>query len=629
MGKGDVIVKEYKMTRRQFLKRTGMAAAATAATSAYLNTTEALASTEVPAPRPVGKYIQSEEWADGAVIETDLLIIGTGFAGLWAAITAADQGVKSIAVVDKGSIGNSSNASMTGGGTFFLHPGEDKMDWMKELVPISDYLSRQDMWDDQLTTSYSRMEKLKSWGLEYKDMIPMVAPRVSIDGFKHVALNGNPVWNGLTAGKAVTGMLRDQMQKRKGIRYFSKTMITRLLKQDGKIAGAVGVHRVNGKAAVFKAKAVIISTGQCSFRGQYAVTEIQTGDGYALAYNAGATMTNMEFLSFETVPGVYGEEGACLKGTFGCRLLNSENRDFMWDYNPKDGLGGPARITTRAMAKEVREGRGPIRMDQTTFTFTLLGQRIWRSMLIYTEWQKLNEYRLDDTGHDVTEKPEIFYVGSFGIIGAVKADIGCGTTIPGLYVAGITLSQDPGMIKGAESARAMWSGQKSAMSAADYISHAPDVKLDLDYAEAERKAALKPLGRTDGRTPNEILFKLQEIIFDYNVSILKNESRLRDALQKVIAIKESDLPVMTAADTHELIKYYETHNMVECAELYLRASLERRETRECHYREDYPETNNKEWLKWINLTKGADGQPVIALEAVPFDQYPIKPPKEV
>lgn len=226
---------------------------------------------------------------------------------------------------------------------------------MKELVPISDYLSRQDMWDDQLTTSYSRMEKLKSWGLEYKDMIPMVAPRVSIDGFKHVALNGNPVWNGLTAGKAVTGMLRDQMQKRKGIRYFSKTMITRLLKQDGKIAGAVGVHRVNGKAAVFKAKAVIISTGQCSFRGQYAVTEIQTGDGYALAYNAGATMTNMEFLSFETVPGVYGEEGACLKGTFGCRLLNSENRDFMWDYNPKDGLGGPARITTRAMAKEVRE----------------------------------------------------------------------------------------------------------------------------------------------------------------------------------------------------------------------------------------------------------------------------------
>jgi succinate dehydrogenase/fumarate reductase flavoprotein subunit len=574
------------------------------------------------------KYIKSEEWTEGQVVETDMLIVGSGFAGLWAVITAADKGVKSIAVVDKGSIAKSSNASLTLGGTAYLHPTDDKMEWMRELVESAGHLSRQDMWDDLLTTSYARRKKLESWGVRYKPFVPLAMPRLKSDGNKHVAVQLGATWKGFTAGRAVTSALTHQMLKREGIRYFSKTMITRLLTQDGRIAGAIGVHRITGNAAIFKAKAVIVATGQCSFRGQHAVVEIQTGDGYALAYDAGATLMNMEFLAFDIDPGAFGLEGGSLMGTFGCQLVDGENRDFMRDYDPVNGTNAHVNISTRAMAKEARSGRGPIAMDFSSRFYSLVGRQIWRrKVLPRNSWQRLNEYRLTEVGHDVRKKPEPFYAHAFGIIGAVKADVDCSTDIPGLFVAGITLAHDPGKIKGIESARAMWSGEKSGSSAYDYVTKAPTSDLDMTYAESQRQASLKPLSIEGSKTPAEILTEVQTIIFDCNVSILKDETRLRDALQRLMAIKDNDLPRMYAADPHELVKYHETRNMVLCAELFLRASLERRESRESHYREDYPQRDDRQWLKWIEWTKGADGGPSMSFERVPIESYPIRPPE--
>jgi succinate dehydrogenase/fumarate reductase flavoprotein subunit len=578
--------------------------------------------------RPEETYIKPENWIDGEVIATDLLIVGTGFAGLWAAITAADKGLKGIAVVDKGSIAKSSNASLTLGGTVYLHPSDDKMEWMRELVESAEYLSRQDMWDDLLTTSNSRLKKLESWGVRYKPFVPLVMPRLKSDGNKHVAIQVGASWKDRTGGRAVTSALTHQMLQRKGLRYFSKTMITRLLTQDGRIVGAVGVHRVTGNVAIFKAKAIILATGQCSFRGQHAVVEIQTGDGYALAYDAGATLTNMEFLAFDIDPGAFGLEGGSLMGTFGCKLINGENRDFMRDYDPVNGTNAHVRVSTRAMAVEARSGRGPIAMDFSSRFYSSVGRHIWRrKVLPPNSWQRLNEYRLTEIGHDVRKKPEPFYAHAFGIIGAVKADVDCSTDIPGLFVAGVTLAHDPGKIKGIESARAMWSGERSALSAYDYVTNALASDLDMNYAELHRQASSRPLSIKGTRTPTEILNALQTIIFDCNVSILKDEVRLNKALLELLAIKENDLPKMYAANPHELVKYHETKNMMLCAELFLRASIERRESRESHYREDFPERNNGEWLKWIEWTKGADGSPSMSFEKVPIESYPIRPPE--
>ncbi len=243
-------------------------------------------------------------------------------------------------------------------------------------------------------------------------------------------------------------------------------------------------------------------------------------------------------------------------GIFGCKLTNGQGRDFMRDYDPDNGTNAAVRVSTRAMAQEVAAGHGPIAMDYSSLFYRLAGRRMWRRFLPRATWQRLNEFRLVEVGHDVRKKPEPFYALVFGIIGAVKAGVDCSTELPGLFAAGITLSQDPGKIKGCESARAMWSGERSGLSATRYLETAPMLDFDLDRAEEERMRALQPLLVEGDKTPDEILGEIQKVIFDYRVSILKRDERLREALNEVAAIEQRDLPRMRARDPHELVKYY-------------------------------------------------------------------------
>lgn len=607
----------FKISRRQMLKGAGFLTVAAAA-GVKVTTAKAQEPENPDFPRQ-GFFIPSEDWSDGDIVEADLLIVGSGYAGVWAAISAADNGVKNIVIVDKGSIGNSSVASLTLGTSDLLVPEGQKDKWLEELAKASGYICRQDTYDDMLSTSVSRLQKLEQWGLTY-DLHGMHS-----DGNKYVAISFGSRWQGRVAGKAVMGVLMNQMMNRKGIRYYSKTLITGLLKNDGRIAGAVGVGRMTGGAITFKAKSVIIAAGQCSFSGQHMLMELMTGNGYALAYNAGTTLNNMEFLAFDIDPGGYGLEGASLLGAFGARVINNRNDDFMWKYDPVNGMDSHVNTSTRAMAKEVKAGRGPVYLDRTRFCYSLAGQYMWKGLLPDGSWQKMNELRLGDIGHDVTKQLDSAYSFSFGIIGAVRADAKLQTDIPGLYVAGVTYSQAPGKVKGIESARAFWSGEKTGKNAAEYIKTVPSVTINEVEMRDMVLAAKAPLGQSGSVTPSQLLEEIQKTIFPYYVSILKREDNLVLALDRIMKIKQEWAPKMYATDSHELVKYHEANNMLLCAELYLRASIERKESRECHYREDYPETDNGEWLKWITFVKGPDGKPKMGFEKVPVDQYKFKP----
>src|SRR5208337_133143 len=146
-------------------------------------------------------------------------------------------------------------------------------------------------------------------------------------------------------------------------------------------------------------------------------------------------------------------------------------------------------------------------------------------------------------------------------------------------------------------------------------------------AEIEKRmaSAKLPLGKTQGVPPNQVLRKIQEVVFKARVSLIKNEEALQRALAQIAAIRDQDVPNMSAASPHDLVRLHETRNLVLCAELYLRASLERKESRECHYREDYPQTDNEHWLKWILYNKGGDGSPSVSFERVPLESYPLRP----
>lgn len=578
---------------------------------------------------PDGQFVKSETYQDQETIETDLLIVGSGIAGLWAAISAAEKGVKRIAIVDKGSIARSSTAYNIFAGTVYFEKdlGDSKELWLREMAREVDFLCRQDMWDDLLETSQEKLEKLQSWGLTYNFHMPFVGERTTSDANRHIRMRFDAQWKekGLQAGKALVSVLLNQVIGHKHIRYFSKTMIVNLLTADGKINGAVGLHRVTGKSVAFNSKAVILAAGQCSFRGQFPVVEIQTGDGFALAYNAGSRLSNMEFLTNDIASPYFGFEGGSLMGDMGCRFINGLREPFMKKYHPK-GSSAPINHTARGMATEYDMGRGPIALDTTRFLFKyLLRKAAWEKMLPQGMWQKVSWHRLKEIGHDVTRQPEPWLPVSFGILGAVRTDLDCRTDIEGLYAAGVTQCVDPGLIKGTESARAMWSGEKSGRVAGDYIKRFNKNTFDSRLAGETIERAVAPMARSGGPTADEVLKKIQEAIFPYNVSVLKSEQTLLNALDRIRKIGTPDLLEITATDPHELIKAHETLNMLTCAHLFLEASLQRTESRGDHFRTDYPETSNDQWLKWINLSRADSGSLKMEFEEVPIERYPVRP----
>ena len=144
----------------------------------------------------------------------------------------------------------------------------------------------------------------------------------------------------------------------------------------------------------------------------------------------------------------------------------------------------------------------------------------------------------------------------------------------------------------------------------------------------EKHAAfIKPAEKKSGHDPDDLVREIQKILFPVDVLIIMKEAKLRNALEQILKLKEEKLPNMAAGDTRTLIKARETETMVLSAEMTLRASLMRQETREnIFYREDYPSADNKNWLKWIIVEKGQDGDMKFSTEEIPFGQYKFQPP---
>jgi len=577
--------------------------------------------------KPLPLIFNSEEYVDGEIVDADLLIIGSGYAGLWALMTAHEKGVTNIAVMDKGAIGHSSVASLTLGTSAYVLPeeGDDLDATLEEVVRDADYLSRQDIWYDMLSKSKERFDKVNSMGLAY-----MAPGRLTSDGNVELKISGGTAYTDSTGtdrvcGKASVCCFMDQVKDYEDVKYFSKTMATELLKEGDRVVGAVGINRTNGNAVAIRAKTTIVATGQCTFKGQHAITEIETGDGYQLVYDAGGRLNNLEFNSFDVDPVGYMLEGGSILCEMGSVLENAAGADFMWAIDPERGSGCNVTYSTRGMAMEVAAGRGPIVCNRNTEVFGEVGQNEhWLPFLSPGSWQRTNEDRFADIGFNLVETPQEFTANSFGIIGAIVTDVNCRTDLPGLFAASVAVSSDPGKIKGVESQRGLWTGIQAGTSAAEYLGTAADVTLADSEIAAILANANAVLGRKGTLTANELITKLQRQVFDYRVGLLKTEESLAAALA-VCRECQALLGQVIVDDPHELVKFYEARNMVNVAELHLLASIDRKETRVCHLRMDYPERKDGEWLKWIEWTKGADGKPVKSYRDVPFDEYPVQP----
>jgi succinate dehydrogenase/fumarate reductase flavoprotein subunit len=568
----------------------------------------------VKPPVPKVELLKSKPYEDGETVETDLVIVGTGLGGLWAAVTAADEGVRRIAVVDKGAVGISSGSAMILGGTLYWLDGDDLDACEKEYLEYSAGLAHIGMLRDMLQTSQRRMNKWRKWGLEY-DGVPPFGGRFASDGNRHNKMSINPRYREWSCGRALIQCLLDRMEAQGAADHYSKTMITDLLTLDGRVTGAVGVHRVTGNRVVFKTPAVVLATGSCTFGPGFNVSAHHSGDGYGLAYRAGGRLQNLEFLNFDVVARDYNIEGGHLAGALGVRFINEKGRDFMWDYDPKNGTNSSFNKIAFAMADEWAKGNAPIYLDLTTILYKYFFPTFLENFSPLNTWQALNYNRLREIGQPITARPQSHIVLYYGLQGCIRTnDDLMSEEIEGLFAASLSQSMDMCTFKGASSARGMWSGEKVGIASAKYVKGAPAPALDSDRVREALERATAHLRRPEGRSYWELMKKFQGIMFKPGIGLRKTDESLKQGLRELVSFRETDLPTLSASNPHDLVKAHELENMVQLADLYFKASLVRTETRYSHRRLEYPRTDNAGWLRFINWSLGDRGEAVMSFE---------------
>jgi len=199
------------------------------------------------------------------------------------------------------------------------------------------------------------------------------------------------------------------------------------------------------------------------------------------------------------------------------------------------------------------------------------------------------------------------------------------SNVAGLFAAGTAHSTGPGLFNGWSSAKCIWSGSTAGRHAVKFLEAAGAEKLDHDRVRLlkDRLFNIKIDPEKGERTLNEITQRLQKIIFSYETSILKSEKSLKRAMKEIDTIKNEELAKVKIPNLHEFIKFKETENMMLTAGLFLKASLLREESRSDHKRADFPNPDNKKWLKWIVFNK--DIKDGYCFEELPWKRYPYQP----
>jgi succinate dehydrogenase / fumarate reductase flavoprotein subunit len=558
------------------------------------------------------------------VYETDVLIVGGGGAGCYAALRARDF-AENVLIASKGYVGPGSVSATLGGGINICFPEDDKKLWMEELVERGEYLNDQEWVKIQLEEVYPLAMQLDQWGTSYglkifeKDARGKFSRRKARGNINTITtvINGFPLME----------TLRRKVLERK-IPLVERVMVTDLLMKNGRPVGALGFDYRQGEFILFKAKAIVLAGGGCSFKiSLCSPAAACTGEAQLMAYEAGAILRNIDQAMSQSNPKAIEMHGMTLFAGVGGKFLNGLGEEFMLRYDPK--VGSRARLTKLVigMAKEVEAGRGPIYMDMTGTSAA--DQEMLRSVLP-EPMRAFASANIDPFKEQIPWTPVIFGTQTHG--GGVHIDTRCATNVPGLYVAGdtsCTPEHGTWSITGLNIAFAVLSGYRAGEFASEYAKHVAGDGNEADTKEQVRQSIAritKPIKRVQGVSPDDLVQRIWQIITPYEVCYLRNEERLAGALKKLEALRDEMLPQVWARDPHELAKASEVRSMVAIAEIIVRSVLFRKESRGFVFREDYPMTDNLNWLKWIMVQKEGEHMKVWAEE---FPTPYIDPPREI
>ena len=530
------------------------------------------------------------EWYEAH--QHDILVIGAGGAGLRAAIAAAEAGA-SVALVCKSLLGKAHTVMAEGGIAAALGNVDHKDSWevhfadtMRGGQRLNDYR----MVEVFAREAPERVYELEHWGGVF-DRTP--------DGRIQQRAFGAHTYRRLCHVGDRTGleMIRTLQDKaiHTGVEVFMEVTLTRLLRDGDRIAGAFGYLRENGRYVVFRAKALILATG--GWGKVYKVTSNSwecTGDGCAMAYEAGAELMDMEMVQFHPTgmvwpPGVRGilvTEG--VRGEGGI-LRNAQGERFMERYDPKKMELSSRDVVSRAIYREVQAGRGTphggVFLDITHRGAEFIKQKL---PSMYEQFLTLAD--IDITRSPMEVAPTVHYV-----MGGVRVEPGTGaTTIPGLYAAGEVAAGLHGAnrLGGNSLSDLLVFGKRAGEHAAPYargLSAAP--RVDERELEEERTSLERPFHADGGENPFQLHEDLQAVMGEH-AGIARTGSGLAAGLEKILALEERAAHVRVGGSMQFNPGWHQSRDvrfMLTLCEAIFRSAIERRESRGAHWRLDCPD----------------------------------------
>jgi len=547
-------------------------------------------------------------------LKHDIVIIGSGLAGLRAAIEAArvSGGKQDIAVITKVQAMRAHSVSAEGGTAAVLYPdlGDSLESHAFDTVKGSDYLADQDAVDRFVKEMPNEIYQLEHWGMPWSRREDGRVAQRWFGGYSYP----RAVYAEDKVGFFEMQTLYDTATKYDNIHFYQEWFATSVLAEGGEFRGVTAIEMRTGDFAQVLGKAGIVATGGSGRLYSFATYAYSsTPDGMAMAFRAGVPLKDMEFIQFHPsglIPsGILITEAA--RGEGGV-LLNKDGERFMKKYAPQKLDLASRDVVSRAMMSEIEEGRG-MKDEATGLDYLHLDLSPIGAEKIKSRLSQIREIAIKFRGIDPVEKPLPVRPVCHYVMGGIDTDIDGATKLKGLWSAGeaACISINGANRLGANStAECLVFGKIAGSEAAKYAEGRPHQQPANEQVMLEEKRIFDGIFHGRGGTnPYEVRDALQKVMAQ-DAFVFRTGEGLSEALRTIRELKEKDFlhcEDKSRVYNTNLSDVLEVESMLLVAEIVVAGALARTESRGAHYRRDYPSRDDKTWLKHTLAYYGADG----------------------